>query len=136
MSESENKNVVVRLFESLSTGDIDAALELMDNDAVYWVSGKPKQFPLAGTYTKQQLAAMLDTVARATPNAMTASITATTAEDDRVEVEAKVYGVSATAACMRTSCSTTSSFVTKRSIPAGSISTPFTPMRFSRNDDT
>jgi hypothetical protein len=117
MSESENKNLVVRLFESLSTGDIDAALELMDNDAVYWVCGKPKQFPLAGTHTKQQLAAVPDTVARATPNAMTASITATTA-------------------CMRTSCSTPSSFVTKRSIPAGSISTPFTPMRFWRNDDT
>jgi hypothetical protein len=79
MSESENKNLVVRLFESLSTGDIDAALELMDNDAVYWVCGKPKQFPLAGTYTEQQFAAVPDTVARATPNAMTASITATTA---------------------------------------------------------
>jgi uncharacterized protein len=59
MSESENKNLVVRLFESLSTGDIDAALELMNNDAVHWVSGKPKQFPLAGTYTKRQLAAVL-----------------------------------------------------------------------------
>jgi len=82
MSESENKNVVVRFFESLSTGDIDAALAPMDNDAVYWVSGKPKQFPLAGTYTEQQLAAVLDTVARATPNAMTASITATTAGDE------------------------------------------------------
>jgi uncharacterized protein len=95
-SESENKNVVVRFFESLSAGDIDAALALMDNDAVYWVSGKPKQFPLAGTHTKQQLAAMLDPVARATPNGITASITATTAEDDRVELEANVYGVSAT----------------------------------------
>jgi uncharacterized protein len=95
MSESENKNVVVRFFESLSAGDIDAALAPMDNDAVYWVSGKPKQFPLAGTYTMRWLATMLDTGSRATPNAMTASITATTAGDDRVAVEANVYGVSA-----------------------------------------
>jgi ketosteroid isomerase-like protein len=96
MSESENKNVVLRFFENLSAGDIDAALALMDNDAVYWVSGKPKQFPLAGTYTKRQLAPMLDTVGRAMPNGITASITATTAESDRVAVEAKVSGVSGT----------------------------------------
>ena len=96
MSESENKNVVLRFFENLSTGDIDAALALMDNDAAYWVSRKPKQFPFAGTYTKQQLAAMLDTVGRAMPNGITASITATTAQDDRVAVEAKVSGVPAT----------------------------------------
>ena len=44
MSESENKNVVLRFFENLSMGDIDAALALMDNDAVYWISGKPNQF--------------------------------------------------------------------------------------------
>jgi uncharacterized protein len=95
MSESENKNVAVSFFENLSTGDIDAALALMDNDdAVYWVSGKPTHFPLAGTYTKQQLAALLDTVGSAMPNGITANITATTAEDDRVE--ATVYGVFAT----------------------------------------
>jgi ketosteroid isomerase-like protein len=59
MSESENKKVVLKFFENLSMGDIDAALALMDNDAVYWIPGKPKQFPLAGTYTKHQFVAML-----------------------------------------------------------------------------
>jgi uncharacterized protein len=96
MSESENKNVVLRLLENLSVGDIDAALALMDNDAVYWISGKPNQFPLASSYTKQQFAAMLSTVGRVMPNGITVSITATTAEDDRVAVEAEVCGVSAT----------------------------------------
>jgi ketosteroid isomerase-like protein len=48
MSESENKNVVLRFFKSPSTGDIDTALALMDNDAIYWLAGKPNQVSTRG----------------------------------------------------------------------------------------
>ena len=94
MSATENKNVVLRFFESLSAGRLDAALDLMDENAMWWVSGNPEYIPLAGRYGKNEIVGMVAMVGAAMPNGIELTVTSSTAEDDRVAVEAEVRGVS------------------------------------------
>lgn len=94
MGAAENKNVVLSFFDHLSAGHVRGALELMDEDAVWWVSGNPEYLPLAGTYRKDDLLGMLAMVGAAMPDGIRLSVTSSTAEDDRVAVEAEVHGVS------------------------------------------
>jgi uncharacterized protein len=76
-------------------GNIEGALALMDDQAVYWVSGKPEQFPLAGNYDKQEFVQMLGRIGSAMPNGVEVNITSATAQEDRVTVEAEAHGISA-----------------------------------------
>lgn len=54
MTETDNKKVALSFFENLSAGSLDAALELIADDVVWWLSGKPEQFALAGTKNKRR----------------------------------------------------------------------------------
>jgi hypothetical protein len=95
MSVTANTQVVRRFFENLTAGNIEGALALMDDQAVYWVSGKPEQFPLAGNYNKEEFVEILGRIGSAMPNGVEVKITSTTAQEDRVIVEAEAQGISA-----------------------------------------
>jgi hypothetical protein len=96
VSVEENRNVALSFFENLSAGDIDGALELIDENVTWWLAGKPEQFEIAGTKTKAQFAEMLRTIEAGMPNGVRLTITGVTAEGDRVAVEVDADGVSAT----------------------------------------
>lgn len=96
MSVEDNKQVALKFFESLSTGDIDGALDLIDEDVSWWLAGKPDQFEIAGTKTKAEFAEMLRSIETAMPGGIRLTITGVTAEDDRVAVEMNADGVSVT----------------------------------------
>ena len=93
MSEADNKKVALAFFENLSAGRIDAALDLIADDLVWWLAGKPEQFALAGTKNKKQFAEMLATIEKGMPNGIRLTITGVTAEGDRVAVRTRCnYG--------------------------------------------
>ena len=94
MGAAENKIVVLTFFDHLSAGRVRGALDLMDEDALWWVSGNPDYLPLAGTYRKDDLLGMLAMVGAAMPDGIRLTVTSSTAEDDRVAVETEVHGVS------------------------------------------
>ncbi|WP_329222766.1 nuclear transport factor 2 family protein [Streptomyces sp. NBC_01485] len=96
MTVTDNTEVVLRFFENFSAGNAEAAFALLDEQAEWWITGRPDQFPLAGTYDKTRLLQMLGTVGQAMPNGVDLKVTSTTAQDDRVVVEAESRGVSAT----------------------------------------
>jgi len=95
VSEEENKKVALRFFESLSTGNLDVALELISDRVTWWLAGKPEQFALAGSKDKTQFAEMLGLIEKGMPNGIRLTITGVTAEGDRVAVEMNADGVSA-----------------------------------------
>ena len=64
MGAAENKNGGLTFFDHLAAGRVRGALDLMDEDALWRVSGNPE------------------------------TVTSSTAEDDRVAVETEVHGVS------------------------------------------
>jgi hypothetical protein len=96
MSTEENKQVALSFFENLSNGDLDGALDLIDENVTWWLAGKPDQFEIAGTKNKAQFAEMLRTIETGMPNGIRLTITGVTAEGDRVAVEMDANGVSAT----------------------------------------
>jgi hypothetical protein len=95
VSEADNTKVALAFFENLSAGRIDAALDLIADDLVWWLAGKPEQFALAGTKNKKQFAEMLATIEKGMPNGIRLTITGVTAEGDRVAVEMNADGESA-----------------------------------------
>ena len=96
MNEQENALVALRFLENLSAGEIDAALDLIADDVVWWLAGEPEQFAIAGTKNKAELAEMLATIGKGMPNGIRLTITGVTAQGDRVAVEMNADGVSAT----------------------------------------
>ncbi|OHV28727.1 MULTISPECIES: nuclear transport factor 2 family protein [Pseudofrankia] len=94
MSAAENKKVVLSFFANLSAGHLGAALGLLDEKATWRVSGKPEYIPLAGTYSKQEIAGLVAMVRKAMPGGIRLTVTGSIAEGDRVAVEAEVRGVS------------------------------------------
>ena len=96
MSAVENRALVLDFFDGLSTRRFADSLELIDDDGSWWVTGKPHYLPLSGTYRKKELVQLFALVGSAMPDGITMTITGTIAEDDRVAVEAAVYGVSPT----------------------------------------
>ncbi|KPI24435.1 protein of unknown function DUF1486 [Actinobacteria bacterium OK074] len=94
MSTAETRNVVLGFFDGLSTGRLEAALELLDEEFVWRVSGRPEYLPIAGTYGKEEVPALVAKVGAAMPDGIRMTVTGTTVEGDRAAVEAEVHGVS------------------------------------------
>jgi hypothetical protein len=93
---AENTELALAFLENLSTGKVDAALDLIADDVVWWLAGKPEQFALAGRKDKAQFAEMLSQIEAGMPNGIRLTVTGVTAEGDRVAVEMNADGVSAT----------------------------------------
>ena len=83
MSTEENKQVALSFFENLSNGDLDGALDLIDENVTWWLAGKPDQFEIAGPKNKAEFAAILRTIETGMPNGVRLTITGLTAEGDR-----------------------------------------------------
>lgn len=92
MSIEHNKAVALEFIRASGAHDASALVEMLTDDLVYWVQGKPHLFPYAGTKGKAEMCAYF-----ATPSifkdGLEQRIGAVTAEDDRVAVEVEVEGV-------------------------------------------
>jgi ketosteroid isomerase-like protein len=96
VNEQESTKVALTFLAHLSDGEIEAALDLIADDVVWWLAGEPEQFAIAGTKDKAQLAEMLATIGKGMPNGIRLTITGVTTEGDRVAVEMNADGISAT----------------------------------------
>ncbi|MEQ9005427.1 MAG: nuclear transport factor 2 family protein [Pseudomonadales bacterium] len=84
-----NKAVVLAFWKAFSESRFDAALELLDADATWWVAGTTD---ISGTYTKAQFTELVMGVAEGTDGGIQVTPTNLTAEGDRVAMEAESYG--------------------------------------------
>ncbi|MGD8166474.1 nuclear transport factor 2 family protein [Herbiconiux sp. P16] len=90
-----NRATALKFFEHLYAGDLDAALSLMTDDAVYKVFGDPTRFPLAGSYEKSQIVDLLGIIGPTVPHGVHPTITSTIADNDVVAVIGHVEAVAA-----------------------------------------
>ena len=97
MNEQENALVALSFLENLSAGKIDAALDLIADNVVWWLAGEPQQFAIAGTKNKAELAEMLATIGKGMPNGIRLTITGVTAQGDRVAPNARMNTVTTAA---------------------------------------
>jgi uncharacterized protein len=56
MSIEQNKQIVRECFDRFNANDVAGALDIMTDDATWWIAGKPEQLPVAGTYSKEKIA--------------------------------------------------------------------------------
>lgn len=92
---STNRTIALAFFEHLYAGRLEGALGLLTSDAQYVVLGRPENFPMAGTYNKDQIADLLGLIGPAVPHGVTQEITSTIAEGNRVAVIGHVEAVAA-----------------------------------------
>lgn len=92
MSIEENKKLVGEFFARFSAGDIAGALDLMTDDATWWIAGKPEQLAAAGDYSKARIARLFYNMAEQLPGGLKMTAKGMIAEGDRVAVEAESYG--------------------------------------------
>lgn len=84
-----NKAVVREFWEAFSASRFDAALDLLDTAATWWVAGTTD---ISGTYTKAQFTELVMGIAEGTDGGIQVTPSTLTAEGDRVAMEAESYG--------------------------------------------
>lgn len=92
MSIEDNKQAVRDFLAHFGKGDVDAALDCMTEDCVWWIGGKPAMFPLAGNKSKAEMRELLGGLVPAMKNGLAMTIHGLTAEGDRVAAEVESYG--------------------------------------------
>jgi uncharacterized protein len=92
MSTEANKAIVNDFFARLSAKDISGALDLLADDAIWRLPGKPGSTPIVGGRSKVQMARLFQNMMTGLKNGMTMTVTSLTAEGDRVAVEAESLG--------------------------------------------
>ena len=92
MSIEQNKQLASDFFACLGAGDIPGALNLMADDAIWWIAGKPEQLPAAGDYSKNQLARVFYNMAGQMKNGLKMTVKNLMAEGDMAAVELESYG--------------------------------------------
>ena len=87
MSIEANRVLVVQFYQFMSNLEFEKMFELMADDATWTVAGNPATFHHAGTVTKPQRAEALANFTKLF-SSLQQDIRSTTAEEDRVAVEA------------------------------------------------
>jgi len=89
-SADENKAVAKNFLEVFSTGNVEAILNCMDDDATYWVSGSIEG--MSDTYDKERLGSLLAGVTTVyKKGALAVTPTSMIAEGNFVAVEAESF---------------------------------------------
>jgi ketosteroid isomerase-like protein len=92
MSIEENKKVASEFAARFSANDMAGALDMITDDATWWIAGKPGHVPGAGVFTKQQVASLFRRMAEQFPNGLQMTIKSMISEGERVAVELESYG--------------------------------------------
>jgi uncharacterized protein len=87
-----HKAVCTRLFERFSAGDVPGVLDLMTDDATWWLPGKAGQLPVTGTRTKAQIAKLFHAMQSQMEGPLKMTVKSAIAEGDEVAMEVESLG--------------------------------------------
>ncbi len=92
MSLESNKELAASLFSRFDANDLAGALDLLADDASWWIAGKPGQQPAAGEHDKASIARLLRRMASQLPEGLRMTVKSAVAEGDRVALEVESRG--------------------------------------------
>jgi ketosteroid isomerase-like protein len=93
MSNEANKQLITKLFDNISNGKVAAAMELLTDDCVWTIPGKPDRLPVAGPKKKAELTGLFQQLlVDAIPKGLHLKANDFISEGDRVAVEAESIG--------------------------------------------
>lgn len=88
-----NRRVALAFFERFDANDMPGVLDLLADDLGYWLAGKPGSNASAGLHGKEEMAAIFRRMLRQMKDGrLRMKVKQSTAEADRVAVEAESYG--------------------------------------------
>ena len=87
-----DKALCARLFERFSAGDIPGVLNLMTDDATWWLPGKPGQLPVVGTRSKAQIARLFQAMVGQLEGPLVMTVKSAIAEGGEVAMEVESLG--------------------------------------------
>ena len=93
MSSESNKALVAEFFAHFKRKGVGKALDMMTEDATWWIGGKPELFPLCGLKTKEEMGAILNELVPGTEDGLEIKPKSMIAEGNLVACEAESYGV-------------------------------------------
>lgn len=93
MSIESNKRAVAEFNRLFEHSEIDAILDLMTDDATWWINGKPDLFPVTGTKTKAEYGAILREIHASLQGGMRMEVVGMVAEGDQVAAELRAHAV-------------------------------------------
>ena len=88
----ENKRLVSEWFARLDAGDLNGALDMLTEDATWWIAGGVEQTPGSGEHTKEQVRRLLSNMGRQLKEGLRMRVHGLTAEADRVAAEVTSRG--------------------------------------------
>jgi ketosteroid isomerase-like protein len=93
MSDAQaNKRTAARLFELFSAGDAAGVQDLLADDLVWWIAGKPGNGAVAGTLDKRQVGKLFRNMSAALNGPLTMTVKSAIAENEEVALEVESLG--------------------------------------------
>jgi ketosteroid isomerase-like protein len=92
MSIEENKQLALEFIDRFTANDIAGALDLMSEDATWWIAGKPDHLPAAGLYNKGRIGKLLYNMVGQLPGGLRMTVQGLIAEGDKVALEVESLG--------------------------------------------
>jgi len=86
------KAIAARLFERFSAGDAVGVLDMMSDDATWWLPGTPGQLPVVGTRSKAQIARLFEAMANQLDSPLAMTVKSAIAEGNEVAMEVESLG--------------------------------------------
>lgn len=87
--EEDNKKLVLAFWDAFSNSRFDEALDMVADDAKWWVAGTTD---ISGEFTKEEFANLVKGIGENAPNGIKITPSQLTAEGDRVAMECESYG--------------------------------------------
>ncbi|HEX3141806.1 MAG TPA: nuclear transport factor 2 family protein [Rhizobacter sp.] len=91
--EQRHTELATSFFERFSANDIAGVLDLMADDATYWLAGKPEQLPGTGLLSKAQIATIYRRMGERLSDGLRMEVKNTVAQGDQVALEVESHGV-------------------------------------------
>jgi uncharacterized protein len=92
MGVEENKRIVSEWFARFDAGDVAGALDLLGEDATWWIAGGIEKTPGSGEHTKEQARRLLAGMGRQLKDGLRMTVRGMIAEGDRVAAEVTSRG--------------------------------------------
>ena len=91
MSIDANKAIASRFCELFTAGEMQAAVDLMTDDARYWILGRRDIVPSAGEHSKSGMKRIFDAIVERTEGPRSLTVKSMIAEGDQVALEAESH---------------------------------------------
>jgi uncharacterized protein len=89
---NDNKRIAAELFARFSASDIPGVLELMTDDVIWHIPGKPELTPAQGSFDKERLRKLFQRMLAQLESGLKMTVLSSIAEGDQVAVEVESAG--------------------------------------------